>query len=425
MGDGWVFALVMLQWMSQASTHPYIDLLKGSLRNDTEDIETGIDAVNELVEGVESVPYTIIDSNDYYEKRLYPPMTMACSEMVYNITEEDGGEETDGKVSSMMIMYRRMTTQLLKKKPSRLMFMKLFRYISGLNKGVEEIPMTSPVLSLVMPLAKSRIHKQMCFYLGKRFNTMQPPKPRNAEVEIITKEKFEVYVHTFGGYSLKDAHWVLESEKFKLRLNEEKVEDLKEIDFSKFLTAGYDSPMKFWNRRNEILFTIRGETDASQDVIYNNTESGQDAFKDENSLNVTNEEEIVETKSDSAPNSFNEKQVESKEIESQSSDSSLDQYHALNITEHEIGEVNPHDAFKEHINQVKDNENSTYNGNVMPKLSLFQGEYIDQSEPVINETDGSDELSDLGIDDGHNENEVENQTEAANVESQRNKDSLS
>ena len=34
--------------------------------------------------------------------------------------------------------------------------------------------------------------------------------------------------------------------------------------------------MKFWNRRNEILFTIRGETDASQDVIYNNTESGQD-----------------------------------------------------------------------------------------------------------------------------------------------------
>ena len=146
---------------------------------------------------------------------------------------------------------------------------------------------------------------------------------------------------------------------------------MDEIDFSKFLTAGYDSPMKFWNRRNEILFTIRGETDASQDVFYNNTKSGQDAFKDENSLNVTNEEEIVETKSDSAPNNFNEKQIESKEIESQSSDSSLDQYHALNITEHEIGEVNPHDAFKEHINQVKDNENSTYNGNVISSCVIF------------------------------------------------------
>jgi hypothetical protein len=38
-------------------------------------------------------------------------------------------------MSSMMNMYRRMTTQLLKKKPSRLLFMKLFRYISGLNEG--------------------------------------------------------------------------------------------------------------------------------------------------------------------------------------------------------------------------------------------------------------------------------------------------
>ena len=142
MGEGLVFALVILQWMSRASTHPYSEVLRGSLRNNTEDLETGIDTVNEIVEGVESVPYTIISSGNHYEKRLYPAMRMACSEMVYKITEEDGGEETDGKVFSMMNMYRRMTTQLLKKKPSRLMFMKLF---SGLNEGVEEIPMTSPV----------------------------------------------------------------------------------------------------------------------------------------------------------------------------------------------------------------------------------------------------------------------------------------
>ena len=335
MGDVWVFALVMLQWMSQASTHPYSEVVKGSLRNDTEDLKSGIDTVNEIVEGVESVPYTIISSDNNYEKRLYPAMTMACSEMVYNITEEDGGEENDGKVSSMMNMYRRMTTQLLKKKPSRLMFMKLFRYISGLNEGVEEIPMTSPVLSLVMPLAKRRIHKQMCFYLGKRFNTVEPPKPRNREVEIIIKEKFELYVHIFGGYALKDALWIEESERFKARLDEEKVEDLDKIDFSKFLTAGYDSPMKFWNRRNEILFTIGGVADASEDVFFNNTDSVQDTFneqsesvkgevhnsdaldqqKDEISMNVTDEEQIVKTKSDSAHNSFNEQHVEAKEVE--------------------------------------------------------------------------------------------------------------
>ena len=329
------------------------------------------------------------------------------------------------------------------------MFMKLFRYISGLNKGVEEIPMTSPVLSLVMPLAKSRIHKQMCFYLGKRFNTMQPPKPRNAEVEIITKEKFEVYVHTFGGYALKDANWIGESEKFKLRLNEEKFEDLDKIDFSKFLTAGYDSPMKFWNRRNEILFTIGGvAADASQDVFNNNTDSVQDTFneqsesvkgevhnlealdqhKDEISMNVTDEEEIVETNSDSAHNSFNEQLVEAIEVEAQSSNSNLNQHHALNLTEDEIGEENiekesnfPHDAFYEHSYQAEDNfqtnENRTINGNVNNKLYLFQGKFIDQSEPVMNETEGSDDLSDHGMDDGQGDYKVENQTNAANVES--------
>jgi len=355
MGKVLVFVLVMVQWMSQASTHPYIDGLKGVLRNDTEDLKAGIDTVDEQIDGVESIPYTIISSNNIYEKRLYPPVTMACSEMVYNITEEDGGEETDEKMSSMMNMYRRMTTQLLRKKPSRLLFMKLFRYISGLNKGVEEIPMTSPVLSLVMPLAKRRIHKQMCFYLGKRFSTVEPPKPRNNEVQIITKDKFVVYVHTFGGYALKDANWIEESEKFKVWLGEEKGEDLNEIDFSKFLIAGYDSPMKFWNRRNEVLFTIRNVPD----VFTDNTENDQDAFneqsesvksevvlvalnphKDEISRNVTDEEEIVKTKSHSAHNSFDEHQVESEEVEKQKSDSEVDHHRAFNVTENDIGEEN-------------------------------------------------------------------------------------
>ena len=111
MGNVLVFALVMVQWMSQASTHPYIDGLKGVLSYDTEDLKAGIDTVDEQIDGVESIPYTIISSNNIYEKRLYPPVTMACSEMVYNITEEDGGEETDEKMSSMMNMYRRMTTR--------------------------------------------------------------------------------------------------------------------------------------------------------------------------------------------------------------------------------------------------------------------------------------------------------------------------
>ena len=188
--------------------------------------------------------------------------------------------------------------------------------------------------------------------------------------------------------------------------------------------------------------------DASQDVFNNNTDSVQDTFneqsesdkgevhnlealdqhKDEISMNVTDEEEIVETKSDSAHNSFNEQHVEAIEVEAQSSNSNLNQHHALNLTEDEIGEENiekesdfPQDAFYEHSYQAEDNfqtnENRTINGNVKNKLNLFQGKFIDQSEPVMNETEGSDDLSDHGMDDGQGDYKVENQTNAANVES--------
>ena len=32
----------------------------------------------------------------------------------------------------------------------------------------------------------------------------------------------------------------------------------EEVDKSVFYTAGYDSPMKFWNRRNEIMYLVPG-----------------------------------------------------------------------------------------------------------------------------------------------------------------------
>ena len=31
-----------------------------------------------------------------------------------------------------------------------------------------------------------------------------------------------------------------------------------EIQDGYFYTAGYDSPMKFWNRRNEVMFLVPG-----------------------------------------------------------------------------------------------------------------------------------------------------------------------
>merc|ERR1712192_3371 len=210
-----------------------------------------------------------------------------------------------------------------------------------------------------------------------------------------TKDKFEAYVHKFGGYALKDAKWMEESDKFKVLLSEEKVEDLDEIDFSKFLIAGYDSPMKFWNRRNEILFTIK---DVADGVIYNNTEDALNSFSDQSesfkdavsdfdafhkdkdliSMNVADEE------------SFDEQQVESKEVEKP--DFKLIHLHDFNSTE----------------NDIDDGTN----------LNLFPVETFDFSRSEINDPEASDHLGDHGMDDLKIvENKVKDQTDEAIDES--------
>ena len=123
------------------------------------------------------------------------------------------------------------------------------RYISGANKEQEEVEMTVPVLSQMKLLANSRVNKQMCFYLNKKHQA-NPPTPTDPAVKIVQNEEFTVYVHTFGGYARKDS--MLEARRFAEELS--KVGE--EVDSAQFYTASYDSPMKFWNRRNEVMFLV-------------------------------------------------------------------------------------------------------------------------------------------------------------------------
>merc|ERR1711874_101519 len=126
-----------------------------------------------------------------------------------------------------------------KNKPENKMFMKLFRYISGVNKEQEEVEMTVPVLTRMRLLADGMVNKQMCFYLNKKHQA-NPPTPTDPAVKIEQNKEFTVYVHTFGGYAMRDS--------VNLR------EAGEEVDTALFYTAGYDSPMKFWNRRNEVMY---------------------------------------------------------------------------------------------------------------------------------------------------------------------------
>merc|ERR1712172_124378 len=169
--------------------------------------------------GLEQAPYTTLKEFDGYEMRQYQSVNWVCTEATYKMEREPE------------------------------MFMKLFRYISGANKEQEEVEMTVPVLSRMNLLADRMVNKQMCFYLNQKHQA-KPPTPTDPAVKIVKNDEFTVYAHTFGGYARKDS--MREARRFAKELS--KVGE--EVDSGQFYTASYDSPMKFWNRRNEVMFLV-------------------------------------------------------------------------------------------------------------------------------------------------------------------------
>jgi len=237
----------ILLFLTTAYAAPQFDQFKDLLKGLTGDDEPG-----EVNGDYEQVPYTTIQKFDDYEERMYPSVKWACTEMTYERNEEDPAEEEGGNQWSIIKMMQEMMSQKSwKNRPSSKMFMKLFRYISGVNQQSEEIEMTVPVLTRMILMENNMINKQMCFYLNKKHQA-NPPTPVDPDVKIEQNEEMTVFVHTFGGYAMRDKVWINEAQTFADKLSTR----ADSIDFSKFYTAGYDSPMKFWNRRNEVMFLV-------------------------------------------------------------------------------------------------------------------------------------------------------------------------
>ena len=89
----------------------------------------------------------------------------------------------------------------------------------------------------------------MCFYITKEFQS-NPPEPMDPEVKIVKSNETVVFVKEFGGFAMQD--WVLirEAETFRAELGEK----TDEVELGHFWAASYVSPVKFWNRKNEVAF---------------------------------------------------------------------------------------------------------------------------------------------------------------------------
>merc|ERR1712242_600576 len=217
--------------LASAVAAPQWDGLKSLVKN-----LSGDDKPGEVNGDYEQVPYQVVAKYNGYEERKYPSVMYACTEMTYDTPDdEDSGEW------SLETVMKWMTNK---------MFMKLFRYIAGVNKESQEIEMTVPVWSkMVVNEEDGKITKDMCFYITKEFQS-NPPEPVDPEVKILKSKERIVFVKQFGGYAMQDTVWMKEADKFRSELSERS----NEVDLSYFWTAGYDSPMKFWNRRNEVAF---------------------------------------------------------------------------------------------------------------------------------------------------------------------------
>merc|ERR1712130_388125 len=169
-----------------------------------------------------TAPYTVTAGpfEGGLEERTYPSMMWVCNKR----TESDFA---DGQTSKL--------------------FWPLFQYIQGSNVGNLTIPMTTPVTTLVESEENVGFSLEMCFFLGSTRNSW--PAPTALSVYLQQAPERQIITRKLGGY-MNTARW---------REEETAVREIltglsKTVDDNRIYRVGYDAPIKFWNRRNEVWF---------------------------------------------------------------------------------------------------------------------------------------------------------------------------
>ena len=159
-----------------------------------------------VAQDTEIQPYEVIKAIDSAEIRFYPSATLV---------QTSGGNN----------------------------FGKLFRYISGSNESEEKIAMTAPVY---MNEDKS----EMAFVMPLDVHQKGAPEPMGENVSLRITEPRYVAAIRYGGYTNADKEATYTKRLMKA-LKENSIEAKGAVEF-----LGYDSPYKFYNRRNEIMVEI-------------------------------------------------------------------------------------------------------------------------------------------------------------------------
>jgi len=173
----------------------------------------------------EEPKFTIIKKTDVYEVRRYETRTVA--EVTYG--DEDSG------------------------------FRVLFDYISGANKGIQEIQMTVPVtqskkIDMTAPVTQSENNGQMVmrFFLPSNYSKQNAPKPTDKRIQIIDLPDEYFAVISYSGFA-SDSNFIKHHEELKVAMERDGL-----IVTGPPLKATYNSPFTPpFLRRNEAMYPLK------------------------------------------------------------------------------------------------------------------------------------------------------------------------
>ncbi|XP_786126.3 heme-binding protein 2 [Strongylocentrotus purpuratus] len=125
---------------------------------------------------------------------------------------------------------------------------KLFGYIQGQNEGNHYMDMTFPVINdyTTENGPKGESKRTLSFFVPREFEE-KTPLPTDPDIYINQQPAMTVYAMKFGGFA-NDEKCLKEKEKFMAILEADGVKVKRDA----FYCAFYNTPLKLFNRKNEI-----------------------------------------------------------------------------------------------------------------------------------------------------------------------------
>jgi len=228
------------------------------------EVQSAAAAASEGRRNLDSMPYKVLTkgSEGLYELREYPAAKFACTKMTEVVPSKDpmNGWQQKFNNNPLAAMAASKNAKKEDRAPRNKMFMRLFKYILGVNSEGQEIDMTTPVptthfarLSQDGDVVEDLEDQEMCFWLGQEWQDKPAPQPIKEDVYVTEKQKLTVYVHRFGGFAFSDEDYRVKYNQFKKLLKGSGLDFEDKV----WRHASYNSPWDMGKRRNEIWIPVQ------------------------------------------------------------------------------------------------------------------------------------------------------------------------